>query len=261
MSLWKLLTARWGSGSGETDDVRIDGATNSLQTIEYAHHEIHDGHHFYLVGHATLGNADSLHVKLVTPDTTKWGHFIWEINSSGIMTAVDLTEDATGGMAGGARPTIHANNRNVGCWTGSHTAAGNHATIMTDSAASFTVDALIGKQIFNSTDGSSGIITDNDATTVTVAALAGGTDNDWDTSDTYEINDSAFVITSGVTACTGYTQQVDNTAFGSRTGGLVAREDELILKQNTVYCRTFTSGAASNILNFKASWYEHTNKH
>lgn len=41
MSLWKLLNARWGSGAGETDEVRIDAATNTLQTIEYEHHEIH----------------------------------------------------------------------------------------------------------------------------------------------------------------------------------------------------------------------------
>ena len=34
MSLWKLLTARWGSGAGETDEVRIDGATNALNIVD-----------------------------------------------------------------------------------------------------------------------------------------------------------------------------------------------------------------------------------
>ena len=37
-------------------------------------------------------------------------------------------------------------------------------------------------------------------------------------------------------------------------------DDEIILKQNTTYLRSFTSGAASNIVNFKASFYEHTDK-
>ena len=60
--------------------------------------------------------------------------------------------------------------------------SGDHATVMTDSGASFVVDALIGCTIYNYTDGSSGIITDNDASTVTVAALTGGADNSWDTS-------------------------------------------------------------------------------
>lgn len=78
-------------------------------------------------------------------------------------------------------------------YTGTHTAAGNNATVMTDSAASFTPDALIGATIYNVTDGSKGVITDNDETTVTVGALEGGTDNDWDTSDSYRISSFAEI--------------------------------------------------------------------
>ena len=69
--------------------------------------------------------------------------------------------------------------------TGTHTGA-NNASTLTDGSQSFTIDALIGYRIYNTTDGSDGLITDNDATTVT-AALAGGTQNDWDTSDAYII--------------------------------------------------------------------------
>ena len=54
---------------------------------------------------------------------------------------------------------------------GTHTAAGTSTTVMTDSAASFVVDALIGGTIVNLSNGSAGVITDNDATTVTVSAL------------------------------------------------------------------------------------------
>lgn len=71
---------------------------------------------------------------------------------------------------------------------GTHT-AGIHATILTDSAAAFKTDALIGQIIYNVTDGSSGTVTDNDATTATVVALAGGGDNQWDTGDAYTIED------------------------------------------------------------------------
>lgn len=240
--------------------IRIDTATRSLQTVDYAHHEVHSGSHYYIEGYTTLGVGGTLYVKLVTPDLSSWSHFIWAIGSNGILTTT-LDEDATGGMAGGAVTTIHASNRNVKCWTGAHDGGNNEATVMTDSGASFTVDGLIGYQIFNTTDGSSGVITDNDGTTVTVAALAGGTDNDWDTNDVYEINPSRLVITSGVTACTGYTQRVSNISFGSRSSsGTGSREDELVLKQNTVYCRSFTSTVASNLINFRASWYEHTDK-
>ena len=72
-------------------------------------------------------------------------------------------------------------------YSGTHT-DGNHSTIMTDSAAGFPVDALIGATINNYTDnGSSGVITDNDATTVTVSSLSGGSSNIWQTSDVYTI--------------------------------------------------------------------------
>jgi len=186
MSLWKLLTARWGSGAGEVDEVRIDASTNTLQTIEYPHHEIHSGSHFFLEGYATLGNGDALYVKLVTPNTTRWSHFLWEINASGILTST-LTEAPTG-LEDGAGVTIFNNNR-------------------------------------------------NSATT------------------------SGTIVTSGVTAPTGGTI-ISKVMFGSRQfGGGQARDSELILKQNTTYGRTFLSGAASNIVNFRASSYEHTDKH
>ena len=73
-------------------------------------------------------------------------------------------------------------------FSGTHTAA-DSSTIMTDSAASFVTDNLIGGRIYNDTDGSSGLITDNDGTTVTVASLTGGSDNSWDdaSNDAYHI--------------------------------------------------------------------------
>ena len=248
-ALWKKVTS-----------AAIDNATYARTTIEYEHHEVHSGSKYYMEGFAELGIAGTLFVKLVTPNTGRWGHFLWEIGSNGILTTT-LDEDATGGMAGGLRQTIHSNNRNVGCWTGLHTGADDHATVMTDATKAFTVDALIGYQIFNTTDGSSGIITDNDATTVTVAALAGGTGNDWDTNDKYEINNSQMVITSGVTVATSYTQRISNIKFGSKgAGGTHSRADEIILKQNTVYLRSFTAATATSIIPFKALWYEHLDR-
>ena len=96
--------------------IEIDDSTHAINTIAYPHHEIHSGSHYYINGYTTLGNGGTLYVKLVTPSSARWGHFTWQIGSSGILTAT-LDEDATGGMAGGAVATIHANNRNVNCWT------------------------------------------------------------------------------------------------------------------------------------------------
>ena len=75
-----------------------------------------------------------------------------------------------------------------------------------------------------------------------------------------EVNRTGMLVTSGVSVCTGYTQLVSSQKFGSRTGGSVAREDEIILKSDTTYCRRFLSGAASNGVGFKAMWYELENK-
>ena len=60
-----------------------------------------------------------------------------------------------------------------------HHTGGDHSTIMTNSDAKFRADSLIGATIENTTDGSSGTISDNDGTTVT-ATIAGGTNNAWE---------------------------------------------------------------------------------
>lgn len=164
----------------------LDQATNATTAISYEHHEIHGGSHYYVEGFTTLGVSGTLYVKLVTPDNAKWAHFVWKINSVGILTTT-LVEAPTGGMAGGSGVTIFNNNRN-------------------------------------------------------------------------SVSTSGLVITSGVTACTGGTI-ISQESFGSKQGGgAISRDDELILKQDTDYCRTFLSGSASNIISFKASWYEHTDK-
>ena len=71
-------------------------------------------------------------------------------------------------------------------YTGTHTDV-PHATIMTDAAALFIVDSLLGLTIVNVSDGSSGIIIANTANTVTVVALTGGFANVWNTGDIYTI--------------------------------------------------------------------------
>jgi len=78
---------------------------------------------------------------------------------------------------------------------GTHTAAGTHATILTDSNLStaltnrgLVADDLIGFTLYNVTDGSHGIITDNDTGTITVGGgLFGGTSNDFVQNDVYKV--------------------------------------------------------------------------
>ena len=170
--------------------VGIDASTRALEVIDYAHHEIHSGSHFYIQGYLVLASGASAYSKLVTPDTGKWVHFIFNIRSSGITTTY-LDEDAVGATGGTVMTPIN-NNRN-------------------SSSA------------------------------------------------------SALVFTAGVTNATSYTTRLENDKWGAEgfkevTGGGSGRDDELVLKQNTTYLRTFISESDDNIIQFKASWYEHEDK-
>lgn len=74
--------------------------------------------------------------------------------------------------------------------TGTHTGA-NNQPILTDSNANWQDDILVGRVIYNLTDGSQATITANTAHQVS-GTLAGGADNDWDTSDSYRIASPRF---------------------------------------------------------------------
>ena len=98
-------------GIGSTVNNGIDKATQSLNTIDYAHHEIHNGKHFYIEGHQTIGSSDQpgFQVGLTTPSGSTWAHFTWELNTNGIMDT-KLYEDAQ--VSGGVAITPLNNNRN-----------------------------------------------------------------------------------------------------------------------------------------------------
>ena len=72
---------------------------------------------------------------------------------------------------------------------GTHTGTDSNI-LLTDSAATWPEDALIGATLNNTTDGSSGTIEDNDGTTAQVDDLTGGSDDSWDNAD-----DDAYTIT------------------------------------------------------------------
>jgi len=247
---------------------RIDTSTHSFQTIEYEHHEVHSGSSYFTEGHTTLGDGDpdpvNFYASFQTPDNAKWGHFVWSVTSSGILD-IKVYEGSSGGMANGLRGVIHANNRNINCWSGSHTGAADQATVMTDSTQSWTINELVDMQIYNQTDGSSGFITANTANTVTVAALAGGTGNDWDLGDVYEINNSQMIVNVNHDAPTTLGLLFGDTAFGGTgfkadVGGGTQRANELVAMQNKLYVIHIASGSEGNIVTFSLHWYEHEDK-
>lgn len=61
------------------------------------------------------------------------------------------------------------------------------------------------------------------------------------------------------TAVAGATEIGHGIVGAGRTGGIENRDDEIVLKQNTIYCMRAIANAAGYV-NFLMTWYEHTNK-
>jgi hypothetical protein len=262
MSLWKLLTAAYNA-AGDYARMRIDAATSSLQQVSYEHHEIHSNSHYFVedFDDTNFEATDVIDFVFTTVTGSSWVHLVFAYEAVGL-AQLDAYEGATGTANAGTLIVPRANNR-AKTYCGNHTAAGNNATVMTDANASFPVDGLIGWKIYNITDGSYGIVTDNDGTTVTVAALVGGTDNDWDTNDQYEINRSLSILRANQTILAlgdRFAGQSGGDASNPNQGipGGATRENEWILRPNTTYLFRFTSGVNDNTLSYNAEWYEHT---
>lgn len=81
------------SSDGTFQPLRLDKSTNSIQTIDYAHHEIHAGSHFFVSGVQDLAINEVLDFTWVMPDTTKWTHWLWTLDTES-ETAWYVYEDA-----------------------------------------------------------------------------------------------------------------------------------------------------------------------
>lgn len=65
--------------------IRQDGNTNALQIINYEHHEIHSGSHFFISDFSDLSINTVFDMQFATPTSTGWVHFTWKINTEGEM--------------------------------------------------------------------------------------------------------------------------------------------------------------------------------
>jgi len=70
----------------ETGKDGIDSSTNTLQTIDYAHHEIHGGSTYRVqVNDPAIGNGGEISISFYVPDTAVLPHVVWEFVHSGSM--------------------------------------------------------------------------------------------------------------------------------------------------------------------------------
>jgi len=91
--------------------LKYDIATQSLQVVDYTHHEIHSGSHFFYFDYdADVDTSAPKYYRITTPNTTAWAHFILNIYSEGV-GKWELFENPTVNAAGTTATTFN-NNRN-----------------------------------------------------------------------------------------------------------------------------------------------------
>lgn len=93
----------------------VDKHTNAVLTIDYAHHEIHDGSSFTTDHTVELGNGAVIDVQLLTPDSLKYCHLLYTILCE-LEAEVKVYEGITSTVGTGL--TIYNRDRNSGSASG-----------------------------------------------------------------------------------------------------------------------------------------------
>lgn len=91
--------------------INHDLTSGALNVIEYEHHEIHAGDSYWISGVASLATTASLILVIVTPNTTKWAHMMFDCYHE-VEGTLSITEGVTVD-ANGTEITTQNRNRNV----------------------------------------------------------------------------------------------------------------------------------------------------
>ena len=88
----------------------VDSYTNTLQTLDFDHHKLHIGDHYFVDNYKDLAINNVLDLQITTPDTTKWSNFTFSIETEA-ETLWQVWEGVTINVAGTTEPVFN-NNRN-----------------------------------------------------------------------------------------------------------------------------------------------------
>lgn len=161
----------------------IDGVTKTLQTMNYEHHEIHEGNHYNYADYDNdVASSEIINFVMTTPNTATRIHFYFNIFSS-LGATLELFEGTV--ATGGASIAPRNNERN----------SDNESTVTLVKDPTITNDG---------------------------------------------VRASGFLVGA------------------NREAGMIDRDREFVLKQNTSYLVRITSLANSNGISWDAEWYEHT---
>lgn len=82
------------SSDSSYQPLRLDKATNSIQTIDYSHHEAHAGSAYYYHDVIALANGAAQDYLLTTANTTTWPHIGFEVDLNDGAGTMELYEAA-----------------------------------------------------------------------------------------------------------------------------------------------------------------------
>ena len=90
--------------------IPLDASTRAQMIIDYSHHEIHGGSHYFNDESYDLPAADWIDIRFTTPDTAKWFHMLINVRTQeeGLF---QLYENAPI-LVAGTSLTAHNSNRN-----------------------------------------------------------------------------------------------------------------------------------------------------
>jgi hypothetical protein len=86
-----------------------DDATGVNIGIDYAHHELHEGSHYWYMDANTLANGSSIDFLITTPNTTEWAHILFVLDGVAV-TSFKLYEDSS--ATGTTAQTVYNSDRN-----------------------------------------------------------------------------------------------------------------------------------------------------
>ena len=88
----------------------FDLATHAINVVNYEHHEIHAGRSYVTTWVQDVGNGGTVNFTLKTPDSARWVHMLWEVESE-LESDLKFYEGSTG-VSGGGTVTAYNRNRN-----------------------------------------------------------------------------------------------------------------------------------------------------
>lgn len=75
-------------------EMLADPTSSGVITVDFAHHEIHEGDHYTVADFTDLGNGATYNILIVTPNTAVRTHLLFQVTTEG-ETTITLFEDTT----------------------------------------------------------------------------------------------------------------------------------------------------------------------